>query len=330
MTSANAGTTQGPDEGGTTLQTTGSVQTSTGDSSGLPDTSQTGSATITGSSGTTGVLTGATDSDGTTGVVAGSTGPVGTSGIGVGSTSFASSTDTGGSEYPCGFTDIVAWWRADFGITVNGSDDVTEWLDYIDSYAAAEHVPFNLPHFEPGDAGSNNLPYVSFGGADSLFVQGTFPDPANDELTVVMIMKQNSDGGAQRIFDWSNNAAGPLTGFAVEAAFARDKLYLTLQLGVIGPHQTNGRYTFPTQYVSLMGWFDHDAGNPEVKVYVKGVQELSMNTTGDALTYTLDTFIIGKSLDGDIGEILVYDRPLGDTDRACLDSYAATKFGFSL
>lgn len=99
-------------------------------------------------------------------------------------------------------TALTRYWRADDGITLNGSL-VSAWLDSVSAISLAEAVAGNQPLFQASNTFLNNRPSVSIGSANKDLHSGALAAQPQAFETFVMTVPVSANGVV-----FSGNAPG--------------------------------------------------------------------------------------------------------------------------
>jgi hypothetical protein len=220
------------------------------------------------------------------------------------------------------------WLRGDRPGTVRSyflSPPLVTWPDQSGSGsdAIAPSLSVAPPEFENGP---NCTPVVSFGGGSQL----NFDLPINGwtQMTVFMAGAAAADAGGwfenQALF-WNETAPWGTTFFS--------------------PSQSNAFFRFGTTQVNnqpiyarpmnIGGDFNVTTAIHNVNtdsLYVNGALVLKEGGKRAAISGTVPTATIGAGLNntfftGDIGEILIYDRALSESERQTVERYLMAKYG---
>lgn len=231
-------------------------------------------------------------------------------------------------------TGLKMWLKADAGITTNDSGGVTTWSDQSgNGNDAIQTTDSYAPQFVTNAVNGNpvlrfngvapSIQYLEVSDAGTAFLTNDFTTFAlarfagsYPALRQNIWSKASFDGFAGPIDWWFNTTTG------VPFCYRGDGTTNYASFGgTTGP--TLGLYTvLGLEVTGATGAVTHYLG-------------LATNGSGTALTNTADAgnpLRIGRRYDnntqinGDISEILIYDRPLSDTDRTNVTAYLASKY----
>jgi len=233
---------------------------------------------------------------------------------------------------------LVAWYRADRGVDVNGAV-VTRWRDLsghgYDLVPAADAIDAGASGATVQSSGINGrtavyfeeLPNVAGDGPDALRMATGFPQPLPQPFVQLAVVEPTRVG--------------------VEVWFLTDGLnHSGLKTASLGynyyPSCDGGGYC-PSAFLSAGGalFTDDPAFSPWVSnSFIDGVctglfngssSQLWINGTsraqGQGGGNSLDGLSIGK-FPGYVGELLLYSGALSDADRQALESYLKSGWGF--
>ena len=224
--------------------------------------------------------------------------------------------------------DLVLWLNVStLGLT-NG-DPVSLWSD--DSSTGndvAQGTLANQPEYVAG--GFNSLPVVRFDGVnDSLENASPLLPSGNSDRTVFAVVDTTGDGTAGTVFDYGNNANGERLALVESDALTETSIaWWGHRWGI------SNFVTGPNLFTILIP--SGSTLTDEAELYRDGSLLSSFSTSGS--TQTLDTassdLIVGGAInnignwEGDIAEILIYDRALSGAEQVAIEAYLSAKYGF--
>ncbi len=222
---------------------------------------------------------------------------------------------------PDQLTGLVAWLKAD-ALGLSDGDAVASWTDSSgNSNTPTQGTAANKPTFTASVL--NGKPVIRFDGNDGL----TMPTEGNFDLatsTIFAIFKRNSGT--------SGTVMGKSTTGFVNAQ--RRKLQIATTSSGINYNsgsdsQAVGITAVPTNWnlyaIKTTGDSDHS-------IYLNGVQTDSALALGDSSTNNAamiigSNFSVGtEAFNGDIAEIIVYNRALGALEMIGIQNYLANKY----
>lgn len=228
---------------------------------------------------------------------------------------------------PTNIADIELWLKASsLATTLTNGQAVSSWPDSSNlGRNAIQGSSTAQPTFRTGVV--NSQPVVRFDGTnDYLDIQGG-PSLSRQNFTLFVVFKPSSGGSVQQVV--VNMRDEPTTGtIFFPAAWGGP----TTQAGAVWASDNNGLLTVP--YTSAVGSFViHSAvgRGSGVRVYKNGTfQDLSSHIPGAVVDNAIR---IGRSfgstgyfLNGDVAEIIIYDRALDDEEREQVEDYLREKF----
>lgn len=225
---------------------------------------------------------------------------------------------------------LSAWYRADLGVTKDGSNKVTRWTDLSGS---GDHlVQTAFPVRQPTWAGTaiNGKPAVQFDGTMVLTSASASDLQAgsNDVTVVVVAVPAATQPGYSSIVDLSSDTAH---GYVLGQLADETNQY---RLWFQDATQTSGWQSSPA-VTAISG------GAPQVITVVKNGATASSYLNGSAqgsgtVSQTLYApaapVAVGNrasalyGFNGQIAEVLVYNRALGDAERQTIETALTTRY----
>lgn len=203
--------------------------------------------------------------------------------------------------------DLIAWYRADLGITLNGSD-VSQWDDQSgNGNNLVQATAANQPFYDT----SGSSPKLTFDGVTELMATSTFSGGSiSQPNTIVIVVKHEVVANSKFLFDGITETdrhgfftqAGDFSAFSANAI---DGL----------PEDTNLN-VFLIEYNTLTNFFRNG-----------GTTEINLSTGTQALTgLTVGARVGGSNFgDYDVEEIVVIDKALSTTEKNQIGNYAANR-----
>jgi len=221
---------------------------------------------------------------------------------------------------------LVLWLDADdlSTITKDGGNLVSQWRDKSGGGNHAEASGIYRPLWV--DAQLNNVSVIRFDGIQDVLNAGSGSD--FDNITIFMVFKYVTGGvnGGNILRKWGSD------GVIISAIDLDNNPYAF----TVNTWETY-RVTFPTADISTYSLLtcrhDKSLGSDNIQVWVDGVSKGTDNCTVDAGGDGADLVIGAAFADGgfavkcDIGEVVIYDTPLGASDLAQVESYLNLKWG---
>jgi fibronectin-binding autotransporter adhesin len=213
------------------------------------------------------------------------------------------------SVQPTNISGCLLWLKADAGAQTNASGGVTNWLDqsgngnHAASQAAATH-----PEYATNAV--NGQPVVRFSGADDNYIKFT---RFTTIRTVFWVIKEDSDAAASARF-LLGDQGGNTYHF----------------------HRGGGKMIWNGSHAPLMFNGTTELNGTEINgrttVMPTAMSVLSVRTAGNAVANSLsrDRAGNGRSWDGDVAELIIYDRPLTPREMAGIYLYLEAKHGIDV
>lgn len=214
----------------------------------------------------------------------------------------------GGVSLPT--TSLYAHWYADAGITKDGSDYVSSWVDQINSLDLAQGTGSSQPLWT--NSVVNSLPVVRFDGTDDRLA-GTWT--AIGATSTVYVVFANRDAGAEDAIWHSSSYWGILKGTSLITSF-----------------YNNGARTF-TNGTSDGAWQVVGVTRRADTVNYIKVTDASVQTLAGTSAGTLNNFSIGdrnflsEPADCDIAEVLIYNAAHSDSQMQDVHDYLTDRYG---
>lgn len=218
-----------------------------------------------------------------------------------------------------------AWYRADLGLSTNGSNEITSWATQTATSAALANVIGTPVARTFKRTGGGNATVVQLDGGAALWnTVGNFGTLSGNRTVVVRARLNGSNDGF--LFDGS-------TGSGQTRAQIRSN---TWQVGV---QATNFDFTDPdpdTGAITAELWqthifqYEESGGNTQVTHWIDGTQ---VGTHSVAVDTTLGGFILGSNGAGsmnlavDVAEVIVFDRLLTAGERSSAETWLDERWG---
>lgn len=234
-----------------------------------------------------------------------------------GSKSYSSVVQATTYYLPSDVSSLIFWLGADFGVTKDASNLVTNWTDRIGSLAYsnvyASQEPIWVPNYR------NQQAFITTSQSASSFFQGPGIPISGSSYTILSVVEQTTaDSSSQGMIE--------LTG-------GGNDLILKFQGGKLlvnnggGDFQSNA-YTTTNAHV-MTAQFSASS----TSLYINGTLNKTTSNVypivGNSIGY-IGVYFGGAGFDGKIGEILVYDQGLSAADRIKAECYLGFKYGISV
>ncbi len=247
------------------------------------------------------------------------------------------STGPGGVGRTDGTGALVLWMNADNITGLNDNDPVETWLD-ASGYGndASQSSPAARPVYK--SSGRNGIPTVEFGGPDS----GTFDatadvmsgsiNPSSDNVVTYFAAGNNDAMTAPGSGNGGSDDRRALAAF--EGASAAGWLFAVQDDNVRfydGSTVLNGSSSISGGEFVV---FDVEHSGSNVDGQLNGSSAISSSSadpSGSISDYLLgDDFTGGDNLDGNLGDVIVFDAVLNTTQRTIVQNYLSAKYDVAL
>lgn len=236
-----------------------------------------------------------------------------------------------GTAPPAPVTDALqVWLKADAGVTANASGAVTQWADQSGRGNDATQFDETAAPVRVNNA-VNGKPALRFATAPQYLDIAATPGVAlAGDLTTFAVLKADDFAGFRGV--WSKtlgNRAEP------------NDYYLASGTGIATLYRANTGTT-PAQGVSSTfavptGWFvvvGFDIAGPTVTHYLNALPDRPGNITltpedGGAPLRIGSRDDLGTQMQGDLAELLIYDRALTATERTTVLDYLGARYGIA-
>jgi len=239
----------------------------------------------------------------------------------------------GGSFDPSQLSGLALWLKADTGVTLDGSGNVSSWADQSgNGRNATQTDAAKRPTVTSG--GVNGLPSLVFSGAQTLLGSGAL---LANGVTAFIVAKYNSASGRSAICNLgTQNASSPSRIFAIEQN-------TFLSAGKLGLYTSSNSFDSSFQSsanqvrVTVASDLVSGSSVPSTTVYrVNGANQTLTSTSGGTL-YDFNIRLGTNWLIGDIGsgvgyfsgklsEIIVFDKKLSHSEILQVEDYLV-KYG---
>lgn len=225
---------------------------------------------------------------------------------------------------PLRVSGLKAWFRADLGITLNGSN-VSAWADQSGTGDANKHLTqgtaANQPLWAASDASYNGKPTLTFDGISEQMASGTWAAALTQPHTIYCV-GQNANAGVYRNFvDGITTGARSIA--RARAGGARAGFYAGTA-DVDGTSTTNVprviTYVFSGAASAL---YNVSTGTSETAAS-PGTQGFTGMRVGSDWNAT------GQYLDGKIAEIIIYSGAHDLATRTLIRDYLAARYGITI
>lgn len=211
----------------------------------------------------------------------------------------------------------ILWLKADSGIVADTSGGVSHWLDRSgNDHAAWQDTPSRRPLLIP--RAIDTMPALRFNGASS-FMEASPAFPDSSDYSLLFVARINNLAA-------SNNVVSGTT----HAHYFGGSPYARLLHGANFPAQ--GIATIPivaNEFTVVTMTFRNDRGLGTIYINGNLADSALVGRNLDSTLY-LGAYRRGNLLNGDLAEVLLYDRELSDPDRLRTETYLFRKYGIPI
>lgn len=217
---------------------------------------------------------------------------------------------------PLSITNLVAWYKADAGVT--GDSEVTQWADQSGN---GHHLALNSAQNGPDvdSTTQNGLPVLNFTSSNTEWMNNTSLGASYTDWSFVGVVNPDSDTGI-------------IVGSDVAASDKRWDWRLSgnnrrLKVLANSSQFIQGATAFSS------GWYDVavtlDGTNSEGNSWLEGVSEGTLSGTMNPLEHIRVGEFWSPPIpyDGKIAELIFYGKVLSATERGKLRTYLVDKWG---
>jgi len=227
------------------------------------------------------------------------------------------------SNYPSDFSDLAVWLRADSGVTFDiPTKKVSAWADKSGQSNNVSQGTSSKQPLRHGYGGINDKAYIGFDGTDDNFISNGV-SPIGTDFTIFEVSK--IVGATNCIFGYDR------LGASIYFGLNNNQLYATV---------TDGSEAITTRTEVDNSSKDHigilKKNNKTINLeYYDLTNSILRNFTNlafdNTITYNLTTFRIGSLieenfLNGNISEVIIYNRALSDAEIANVRGYLNLKY----
>lgn len=216
------------------------------------------------------------------------------------------------------------WLKAEIGTDVV-SGAIQSWYDLSgNNFNATQESAASRPTVSSGTVGSGTKPVIAFNGTSQWF---ELPKGMNKGFSAFVVAKPTA-GGSARIFDLSDQDSNNIQ-LLINGSATPD-----LRYRVYNPTQTtldaDDAVSFTTHKLYEVV---QNGQSSNVTMYVNGTQASSSVTFNSIANVARTSNFLGKQFgannyfQGQIAEILLYDRDVDTSERLGIEAYFAAKYG---
>ena len=214
---------------------------------------------------------------------------------------------------------LKAWYKADSGVTQDGSGNVTQWVDQSGNYTATQSNSGNEPTYVASDL--NGEPALRFNGSQWLSNGGTMGTGADADMTIITVAMSANPSALQSSLCIGGGGSNQNRGLGYNSSQEEFEYGGASALGAAAPPPSNWVMEAATTNASLNA----------VTFYQNGTQ--SSITALSGLAAVTPGVMVGGASDrsspwqGDIAEVLVYDHALSASEMQEVTQYISDKYG---
>ena len=232
------------------------------------------------------------------------------------------------SKYPSDFSDLVVWLRADSGVTFDiPTKQVSAWSDGSGNSNDVAQATSKKQPLRIGYGGANDKTYIGFDGVDDTFTSNN-NSPISTDFTIFEVSKINGDSNT--IFSYNRTGVSSINfGTSVKS------LHATVNDGSTAIITQTNVDNLATNHI---GVFKKNGKRIDLEYYdsansiLTNVTNLGFNdtTTFNSAKFNIGSFDTGITditlLDGNISEVIVYNRELSESEISDVKGYLNLKY----
>lgn len=234
-----------------------------------------------------------------------------------------------GTEVPESISSLAAWWRADSGITLNGSN-VSDWDDKTGTYTISQSTPGNQPLYNSTDSNFNDRPTITFDSGTFEWLEGAsgLATSIRASASSIFVVARRNSGGSNHTLvgvGWTSLNSQYIWFYANSS----NNLF----------YRRAGSGTSDDSGAATIGAGDRFSAavtysTSESQLYLDGATDGAPFAMANDPS-TVDVFAIGSLVrtgpsnyfDGEIAEVAVYSTAITAADVLRLHNYAAVRYG---
>jgi YVTN family beta-propeller protein len=244
--------------------------------------------------------------------------------VGGGEAAFRVTTET---ALPIPAEGLRLWLRADSGVTLNGSNQVSGWADISgNGFTVAQGTGAKQPLWVDGAV--NGKPILRFDGGDD-YLQTAAPvdllNGAGDFTLFVAVKPASTQRSYADIVDYQH---ANYVNFAIQQNGGETNRFGGV--GLAGVYLSANHYQILTNVCA-------GALATSAAMFVNGGR-MAYNSGFAGSSFSTRYFTVGnksveeapRQFNGDIAEVIVYNTPLADADRQAVEAYLLAKYGIDV
>jgi hypothetical protein len=214
---------------------------------------------------------------------------------------------------------LLLWFKADAGVTQDGSGNVSQWTDQASGEAVTQGTTASMPTYVSSD--SNGEPALHFSGAQTLGSSAGLGVGLNQDVTVIAVTTTTAPSAAEEsLFLGDGSTAGGSRGIGYNYSEQFADFAVTFATGAPAPSTS-----FVTEAYTV------DSALQNVTFYRNGIA--TFETTASNVAGVTNGITVGNRIDGsapwqgDIAELLVYNHQLSTDEMNQVGGYLGDKYG---
>jgi alpha-tubulin suppressor-like RCC1 family protein/Ca2+-binding RTX toxin-like protein len=227
---------------------------------------------------------------------------------------------------------LLLWLRADAGVSKDSSGYVSKWLDQSgNGRDVSQTTSANQPQWVSDAA--NGQPVIRFDGSNDYLTGVTTSDFKPTNITVMAVYKLTATGSYPKIICqpyYSSGWSSPWVVWGLSAGYGSNaQPYVDAYIEASG-HFSNSGISLLGEYVLLTEVYDGSTVNLYLdgKLFTSNVATGNI-TYGSSASFYLGADPCGEYLNGDIAEVLVYNKALSKSELNVSGMYLYNKYMFS-
>jgi hypothetical protein len=223
-------------------------------------------------------------------------------------------------------TSMLMWFKADYGIETSSSN-VTSWFDMSSNEnTATQSTGANQPTLVNNAV--NSMPAVSFNGSSHFLQLPSTGASFSNGATIFIVTKPTAVATNARFLDFGNTALSNHNLFLSEPSNTAFSIHVYSSVGVDSSVTASSGVTL-NQYQLLEAVH---SGSSSATLYTTGSQTATGSLNNIPGTTRANNFIarnIGNTLffQGEIAEIIIYNKSLTASERAGVEAYLFARYG---
>jgi hypothetical protein len=240
---------------------------------------------------------------------------------------------------PVATSGLIAWLKADSGVTADGSGKVSAWADQtVFGNNATQGNAANQPTLITGTTGLNSKPVIEFNGSNSYLSIKDNPSLWPSSAVTIIALAQTYSNQQQDVVDRTLNYGSygdywNAPQYSYDLGINNDNVERGY-IGTSGGSDLSGSAGRPYQMSISAMVYDgsqqvlYDSGVEQASVEVSGTIDYNNPTEHDLyLGVNNGYFGLGGYFNGDLAEVLIYNRALTTAEQQQAEGYLADKYG---